>query len=54
MHGEFEAMYFNAFREWLKTNTAHVIMEHKQDVIPKDVYNKLVKSNKNLEENNVK
>lgn len=44
MHGEYEAMYFSAFREWLRTNTAHIIMEHKQDVIPEDVYNKLIQS----------
>lgn len=37
MNGEYEAMYFTAFREWLKTNTAHIIMEHKQDVIPEDI-----------------
>ena len=37
MCGEYEAMYFSAFREWLKTVTAHIIMEHEQDIIPEDV-----------------
>lgn len=42
MSGESEAMYFSAFREWLKTVTAHIIMEHKQDIIPEDVYEELL------------
>lgn len=42
MCGEYEAMYFDAFREWLKTVTAHIIMEHEQDIIPKDVYEELL------------
>ena len=48
MSGECEAMYFTSFREWLRTNTAHIIMEHKQDVIPEDVYDKLTKSDEEV------
>lgn len=43
MHGEFEAMYFKAMRNFFETSTAHAVMNYKQDIIPKEVYEKLIK-----------
>ena len=51
MHGEFEAMYFKYLRNFFETSLAHAVMEHKQDTIPKDVYDKLIKSDKEVTKN---
>lgn len=48
MHGEFEAMYFKHLRNFFETSLAHAVMEHEQDIIPKDVYDKLIKSDKEV------
>ena len=48
MHGEFEAMYFKHLRNFFETSLAHAVMEHEQDIIPKDVYYKLIKSDKEV------
>ena len=54
MHGEFEAMYFKHLRNFFETSTAHMVMEHKQDIIPKDIYYKLVKSDEEVQSNSYK
>ena len=48
MHGEFEAMYFKHLRNFFETSASHVVMEHEQDTIPKDVYDKLIKSDEEV------
>lgn len=47
MHGEFEAMYFKAMRNFFETSVAHVVMKHKQDIIPAEIYNKFIKMEEN-------